>query len=278
MKCGFKGNLKQRLNEKVINNRVGILPITEICKKTQNYEEKVKSIGNVGLDLRRTHGKLLLIVPINNDGKTKLAQCLECHKLQRLCSESNMRKILSKHPTERTPQEEFQNFLIKSLTSPSRQFKRIFNKIFDEVGDEMGFDGKQMQLDGDDEKNSYVNEVICTLSPKSIPRSLSSFDEIGINFCIQVSNILCNSELRNALKKFTIKKNDVTVQAVFNCSVEMQTLDDFWNGTVTLRQTGDSQSKSSPSDDSGSSYADEKVESWEPNIQLMGTNEYTEIN
>lgn len=223
------------------------LPVIEIYKRKSDDHTNLLGINeSVDLQLRKSHGKLSMTVP----GKKKLLRCSECYKLQRYCPECGMRRILKRHLTGRTSQEDFEKFLAKCLTNSSREYKKMFNKILDEVGKELGFDGQQIQIRDDEQQNVYENRMLPKLKPNNIPNSLRNLDKIGINFSIQVSSLLNNPDLHYALKKLAVKKTDAKVQAVFNCSVEMQTLDDFLNGTVILHQTiDDHEAKNSFDDD-----------------------------
>lgn len=212
------------------------------CNKTKDFPPKrplwqiSNTVNNTikfedfGLHLKKSHGKLSLTV----ERPKPPPYCSECFKLQRFCSECNMKVILRRHLTGRTSQNQFDKFLIECLTNSSRDFRRTFNKILDEVGEELGFDTTVFQSEEiviEEESETAAS----SFKHKGILKSLTLVEEIVVNFCLRVSSFLKNSELYGNMKKI-ITRNDAAVQAIFNHSIETHNLEDFISETIIFIQ------------------------------------------
>lgn len=119
-------------------------------KENKDFNEGIENnYERLGLNLHKSYSRMSIIAPRdvkkNCLGLTK--SCRECFKIQRHCSECNLKLLLKKHLTGRSSREEFHEFLNKCMTESTPEYKLLFNYTLDSTTRELGLADKILKLD-----------------------------------------------------------------------------------------------------------------------------------
>lgn len=234
----------------------------------QSNIKLTKNDSSLSLNLRKSKGELSIPSPTKKNCHLKMRQCKRCCKLESFCPECLMRKVIRRHLTGKSSQQEFQKFLIRCITNTSRRFRKLFTRVLNEVSKELGLIIKEI--------NGSTNNSLTEILPQNIPIC----DTEGKHFTVEISRILKHPEFNRALHKIKINKTDATVQAVFNCSVEIQTLNDLFNGILHKNETDDQNKNSCSVDDIYVAVSEKKkgiLTTFELKMEPMDENECMQI-
>nr|CAI5819029.1 unnamed protein product [Callosobruchus analis] len=103
--------------------------------KDFNAEWNNETEEKKGMHLHKAYSDMSLVCdrPARNAPQPKPKFCRECYKLQHACFECNLKKVLKKHITGRSTDEEFQGFIVKCIVDDHPTFKRALAAVNKEI-------------------------------------------------------------------------------------------------------------------------------------------------